>query len=337
MINVANNGEAVAFVLSEILKKGHDVSLAGTKSIGAGRTFRELVNLQVTIADPALRLVHPIFSKFRLGNAVARLAWMLAASNRVDDIAYYDPGVRRFSDDGVIVPGSDFGRRILAPSPGINQLHEVIRLLKEDRHTRRAVVAVYQPDDCGRDSRDIPCALNVAFHVRDNVLHPTVVMRSNNAWALLPYNLFEFSMIAEIVACEIRLPLGALTHIALSMHVYEEDLIAAAETVAHSTRGPVLAWSPGAMREAGSPLPQIKTLCEFESSIRKAGAAADIAEMKRLLAQCENALMPYWRSFALVLFWFSSSRMGSAELQSAALERLTAPWRELLMARAQPQ
>ncbi len=332
MINAANNGEAVALVLSEILRKGHDVSLAGTKSIGAGRTFRELVNLQATVADPALNLVHPIFRKFRLTNAVARLAWMLAASNRVEDIAYYDPGVRRFSDDGVIVPGSDFGRRILAPYPGVNQLHEVIRLLKEDRHTRRAVIAVYQPGDCGRDSRDIPCALNVAFHVRDSVLYPTVVMRSNNAWALLPYNLFEFSVIAEVVACEIGLPLGALTHIALSMHVYEEDLNAAAETVAQSSSAPVLAWSPGAMREAGSPLPQIETLCQFESSIRKAGAAADIVEMKRLLAQCETTLTPYWRSFVLVLFWFSGSRMGNTELQNAALERLAAPWRELLIA-----
>ena len=100
-------------------------------------------------------------------------------------------------------------------------------MLRTNPTSRRAAISVYRAEDLARSSRDIPCLFGLMFHVRSGMLRPTVLMRANNAFGLLPYNLFEFSLLAEVVAAELALPLGPLIHNVISMHVYEPDFEAA--------------------------------------------------------------------------------------------------------------
>jgi hypothetical protein len=334
LIYVKNNGDAVAAALAGVLKHGQSIRLSDSKSVGANRAFREVSNFVLTIENPASRLLDPLFSRFQLAIAVARFTWFMAGNNRLEDIAYYDPGVRRFSDDGFTVPGSDFGRRLIAPRSDLNQLENVISLLRRDPCTRRAVVAIYQPEDCGRDSRDIPCVLGLSFQIREGSLRTTVLMRSNNAVVLLPFNLFEFSMLAEIVACEIDIPLGALTYVALSMHVYEDNLLEATETIDRCTTHTVRSSSMGEMRDGSAPLQQIATLCELEARLRGFALKQDSAGMHDLIELFDNRLSAFWRSFAYVLVWFSASRIGDPLMKQAALNNLPCAWRLHLQTRS---
>ena len=85
------------------------------------------------------------------------------------------------------------------------------------------MATVYQPEDVARKSNDIPCTFGLSFMIREDRLHVTTIMRSNNAWQLLPYNIFEFSLLAEVVADRIGIDFGTYTHHSLSLHLYEKD------------------------------------------------------------------------------------------------------------------
>ena len=105
-----------------------------------------------------------------------------------------------FSDDTMTMPGSDYGKRLFMPEPGLDQVTAIVERLQQDPGTRRALATIYRPEDAVRTSKDIPCALGLAFHVRGGALHMTMMMRSNAAWTLLPYNIFEFTLLGELIS-----------------------------------------------------------------------------------------------------------------------------------------
>lgn len=158
---------------------------------------------------------------------------MMAGNDRLDDVRFYESaglggdrsqGVGRFSDDRLAITGSNYGQRLFRPRPGLDQVESCVRLIRQDPNTRRAAMTVYQPEDAGRESGDIPCTFGVLLGPRDGRLHQTVVMRSNNAWHLLPYNIFEFTLLGEVIASEVNLELGTYHHFAVSMHLYSRNL-----------------------------------------------------------------------------------------------------------------
>ncbi len=124
-------------------------------------------------------------------------------------------------------------------------------------------MSVYRPEDAGRDSSDIPCTFGVMLSPRDSMLHITVVMRSNNAWILLPYNVFEFTLLGELIAGETGMALGSYFHFAVSMHLYENHFEAARQGI--GTGALQLEAFPEMPPES---LRLIRDLCIWESSIR---------------------------------------------------------------------
>lgn len=138
----------------------------------------------------------------------------------------------KFTDDGVF--WGAYGPRIAG------DLGQVVSLLKRDPDTRQAVLTLYDAGhDLNRDVRDVPCTVAIQFFVRDRWLGPEpedrapcldmwVVMRSNDAWLGLPYDLGQFSLLQGAVAASIGARVGTYTHSAGSMHLYERDWEAAA-------------------------------------------------------------------------------------------------------------
>ena len=111
---------------------------------------------------------------------------MMAGSDRLDSISYYSEGIKHFSDDDFIVPGSNYGTRLFYARPGLDQITNVVNILKKDPTSRRAMATIFQPEDTARTSTDIPCTYGLSFLVREDKLNVTTIMRSNNAWKLLP-------------------------------------------------------------------------------------------------------------------------------------------------------
>ena len=167
---------------------------------------------------------------------VAEWLWIAFGRNDVETIAQYNARWREFSDDGVTFAGA-YGPRVL------DQLRYIIDKLREDPHTRQAVMTMWKPSP--PPSKDIPCTISLQFLLRDEALHVIATMRSSDAWLGVPYDVFTFSMIANAIAGELRVAPGSLTMQLGSSHLYDEHLEAACRVLAESEGGDgYTLWSP---------------------------------------------------------------------------------------------
>jgi hypothetical protein len=321
-----------ATALADVLSRGHEVSGGPGLSIGSGRTTRELLNYSFELSDPRDRLLFRPGGTIDIVAATGRFAWMMSGSNRLADIEYYDHGARKFSDDGWTVPGSCDGARLLNPSPGMNQLERVLDLLRTESGTRRAVAAIYRPEDAGRRSRDIPCAIAVAYNVRGGEVHATTILRSSNAFRILPYDVFLFSLLAEVVAAELGMRLATYHQFAVSLHIYDKDIEAARDLVSSAAS---LERTPMPPMPRGTALRDVKVLAEIEQDLRASHLVADSAWMKRFDVRIEAGLPRFWQNLARLLL-IHALRMGSRDamsrraLEDAVAEQLDEPFKGIL-------
>ena len=148
----------------------------------------------------------------------AEAAWILSGDNTVAGIEPWHQSYYQWSDDGVRFFG--------APGPRVvDQLQYVAAALRHDRESRRAVMTLWR-DNPPLASVDVPCATALQFLVRDNKLHCVAFMRSSDAWLGLPYDIFNFTMIALTVARELDMALRiGMLHLHLgSSHMYLADI-----------------------------------------------------------------------------------------------------------------
>src|SRR5215813_13345269 len=86
-----------------------------------------------------------------------------------------------------------------------------------------------RPDDLAGsvNSNDVPCCCSLQFLLRDGKLNLIAHMRSNDLFTGFWYDVFFFTMLQELLARELNVPLGWYQHFAGSFHLYEKDYPAA--------------------------------------------------------------------------------------------------------------
>ena len=100
----------------------------------------------------------------------------------------------------------------------------VRRLLRSDRATRRAVL--YFNDALSHLALDCPdaaCATSLQFLIRAGALDAVVCMRSNDVIWGLPYDVFLFTFLQEMMAVELDVEVGVYHHFAASLHLYSRQ------------------------------------------------------------------------------------------------------------------
>jgi thymidylate synthase len=266
----------------------------------------EVLHYQTGMSNPQARIMMHPARPLNIVVAVARFTWLIAGSNRVEDIAFYEPKVRRFSDDGLAVPGSCYGARIFgAPTGYCNQIKGVIERLRIQPASRQAATVVWLPEDAVRESQDIPCTFGMFFHVRDGKLTMSTIMRSNNAFRILPFNLFEFTLLQEIVACELEVPLGDYVHWAASMHVYDNEK-ETPPTEAIANTGPAMSYLMMPM-PYGNALEQATDLARFEARMRHSCYAEELGD---IATEAAEELETYWLNLFEVLLAYNAAKRG---------------------------
>lgn len=243
-------------------------------------------------------------SSFNPAVAVARLIWHLGGRSELAAISFYEPRAQLFSDDDRVLPGSNTGARLFGAVDGIDQIAGLISRLRTDESTRRAAAAVWRPEDAVRISRDIPCTTGLTCHVREGQLLTTVSMRSNNALRLLPYNLFEFTMLAELIAAEAGVEPGPYWHVVNSLHVFEADSEGAASII-HADRGDSPAMDPMPSRNA---MEEATGLVEHEARLRAAFEEGGGDRLETLVRHAAGDLHSYWFGLYAVLALFCARR-----------------------------
>jgi thymidylate synthase len=191
-----------------------------------GLKTRELISAKLTLTDPRRRIPALPIRKWSLAYAMGELAWYLAGDDSLDFIQRYAPSYGKFSDDGVRLHGA-YGPRIFGTSLAAGdrpvQWLECVALLKRDPDTRQAVMAIFEADDCGVGSKDVPCTLSLQFLIRNGALSLIVNMRSNDLWLGTLYDVFCFTVLQELMANELGVELGVYYHHVGSLHLYEKN------------------------------------------------------------------------------------------------------------------
>lgn len=319
---------AYSGVLSDILEAP---GVMGTQTGPRPDKMRERLNYSFVIEQPRNRLTPSL----PLDVAVARFVWMMAANNRLADISFYEPKVSRFTDDGLTVPGSDYGMRLRQPQAGLDQISGAISRLRKSPTTRRAAAAIYQPHDSTRESEDIPCAFGLLFHNRSGKLHTTIIMRSNNALDLLPYNLFEFSMLSEVVAAEADLELGDFTYFAGSMHCFDNERSIEKVNKIITTKIDAPTIMPCIPRNS-QPLKQLQTLGKLEAEIRHESAGISASTVPNWIQKITTSVQPYWAQFGLLLLASVAKRKDQDTLDEVR-SRMDLTYREFVQLKDQAE
>lgn len=320
-VSGADADEALLETLRALTDEGAEVGG------GQGRgPSREILDFTVELTNLRDRIpVNPAAS-FDLTVAVARFVWMVSGDDRLADIRFYEEAVTHFSDNQISVPGSNYGTRLFQPRPGLNQVEGVIGRLKEDPETRRAAAVVWAPEDAlregpeGKRTKDIPCAFGLMFHVRCGVLHTQLKMRSNNAYQLLPVNLFEFGLLAELVATETETALGPLYNNAASMHVYED---ARARWEAAADFHPCAERRPMSAMPSSGALDQAYLLARKEAQLRHELHLIAREEVSALDARSDG-LDPWWTDLYRLLLSHALVKVGRYRTAIAFVEALDA-------------
>jgi len=112
------------------------------------------------------------------------------------------------------------------------QAYLAIRKLTADPNSRQAIITLWDPWlDNVEGKHDYPCTVALHFYLRDGLVDMNVIMRSNDAWLGLPYDVFQFTQLQSSVAMALKTQPGMYRHTALSLHLYERDCPAAADLV----------------------------------------------------------------------------------------------------------
>jgi thymidylate synthase len=161
----------------------------------------------------------------------------------------YNERLRRYADSGVL--RGAYGPRLRRWDGRVDQLHRVVEILRGDPQSRRAVIQLHDPARDAPEHRDVPCTLRCCFWLRAGRLDMLTSMRSQDAWTGLPYDLFVFTIVHELVAGWLDAELGDYRHHVGSLHLYDSDLDSAAGTAAAGAARPV---SGQVMAELTTPL-----------------------------------------------------------------------------------
>jgi hypothetical protein len=148
---------------------------------------------------------------YRLATAEA-MAW-LCGWDDVDWLERFRPGFSQFSDDGVHLHGA-YGKRMAA------QLDHALTRLREDPDSRQVVINIWMAGDLVTKSKDLPCNTQLFLKIRKKALHMTVMVRSQDAIWGLPYDHFAWWFILRVLAADLNIYTGTLTHVWDSLHVY---------------------------------------------------------------------------------------------------------------------
>lgn len=206
--------------LIDLLNIGQSNSARGTSS-------KELLNVCLEIEDPTSCIYDNTHRSSQYKYISAELLWYFSGRNDLDFIKQYASFWEKISNpDGTC--NSAYGNLIFTNrnEQGLNQYSWALQSLLRDSNTRQAIMHFNLPRHQHFDNKDFVCTMYSIFHIRDNKLHQSVFMRSNDCILGTPTDVpffctLQIQMLQHLKETMPNLELGTYTHVANSYHVYD--------------------------------------------------------------------------------------------------------------------
>lgn len=319
---VSESAQELYYELLQALDYGETIPSVGTKStIGSAwgtreRPTKELRYVTLVLENPRERLINaPIFF---LESVLPRmLLTTLSDEKNVNALTFYNAKAKEFSDDGKTI-STNYGYR-MRHLENTDQIRLVINQFKEDAHTRRAVIHVHAVND--QDKKYCPCIDSLHFLLRNGALECHSFWRSENALTLLPINIFDFTMLQELIASEVGVAVGKYVHTVSSLHYYLEDH----ERLKANIASLISREKPEEMEQMPPhSLQQVSILKEFEMKLRE--------NLDEWFSQtCLNKLSEYWQNIAKIIGYAIATKYKDEKLASEFIR--CSPWKEVILNR----
>lgn len=154
-----------------------------------------------------------------------------------------------------------------------------------------------------------------------------MIMRSNAAWTLLPYNIFEFTLLGELVAVMAGIPLGEYTHFALSMHLYKGDGTKQDEVELAQKAS---AWQPEKIPPPMPSMPStsledLRRVTLWEADLRYSAKGINVTNYRDHIKKCKDDCAPYWAQLCLALLAYVLLINRKIEAAMTVLEEVSDP------------
>jgi thymidylate synthase len=148
-----------------------------------------------------------------------------------------DSNVKWLRDNGVTIwdewagPGGDLGpvygvqwRSWPTPDGGhIDQITQLLDLLRSDPHSRRLVVSAWNVADIPRMAL-APCHALFQFHVADGRLSCQLYQRSADLFLGVPFNIASYALLTHMLAQQVGLEAGDFIWTGGDCHVYDNHV-----------------------------------------------------------------------------------------------------------------
>jgi thymidylate synthase len=284
--------------LDDLLRKIFTQLLEPHPKIKASKEhcFTELFGPVLRLSNPRARLSRTE-TKGKVYSAIGELLWYLSGENKASFMDYYVPYnfYSKEAEKGTDYVRSGYGER-LNNFGGVNQIQNVIDLLKKKPTSRRAVLQLFYATDLTGAFTSFNCTSTMQFLIRDQKLNMIVNMRSNDAFLGLPHDVFAFTMIQEIIArsVDVELELGDYQHNVGSLHLYQNKEQMA---IAYMLEGWQEKTAMPKMPKT-DPWPAIERVRDIEQSLREGSAEfPDIADLDL-----------YWQDICRLLYVYRISK-----------------------------
>jgi thymidylate synthase len=281
--------------IDDLLRSAFRALLKKRSILTASRgSMTELTGVLLELTNPRARLSRTE-TKGRFFSCLGELLWYLAGTDDLKFIQYYLSHYAKESDDGKTVFGA-YGPRLFSMR-GNDQIANVIKLLRERTTSRRAVIQLFDAGDIATHHPGIPCTCTLQVMIRNDRLIMVTSMRSNDVFIGLPYDIFAFTMIQEILARTLGVDVGTYKHAVGSLHLYERDRKKAKQYVNEGWQETILM---PAMPDT-DPWPALRTLLDIEARIRQDDQPDD------------QQLDEYWQDFVRLLQIFHHRKGKNAQ------------------------
>jgi len=216
-----------------------------------GSEVREVVDFSFCITNPKRRVLTCPFRYNNVAATIAETFWVFAGRNDLEFLINFLPNAIDYSDNDGLTWGAGYGNRLRHFHPlhnrwdlhngnvevkdgyfyentyGIgyyDQIDSVIKTLQEDKFSRQAIIVLPQPNidyDPHIQTEDRPCTVFIQFLIRDDKLYCFVRMRSTDIiYGCFNINVFEWTLLQEIIAGILNIEIGEYHHNAVSFHYY---------------------------------------------------------------------------------------------------------------------
>lgn len=268
--------------------------------------FTELFGVTLHLVNPRARLSRSE-DKSKVFSALGEFLWYLSGETKLDFIDYYVPNFFQGESDDQVTVRSGYGERLFSFN-GVNQVANIIKLLKSKPTSRRAVIQLFDATDLEGSYKSIPCTCTLQFMARNDRLNMFVSMRSNDAFLGLPHDVFSFTMLQELVARSVGMEVGEYKHSAGSLHLYKENTERATRYLEEGYQSKI-AMPP---MPVGDPWENIKRLQAYERGLREQG-----------MDEKQTGLDPYWQELAHLLHAYRAFKDKDIQAIKNLTERLT--------------